>query len=205
MHEADLIGVHEAGIAHHVAAVGQIDGEDRAAAVGNGAGAMFVQLLVVVRTDVAAGEDVFQVLEEGGVDGHHIFEVAVNRAILDHEDLAIALDDLRFDLAGLVGVENFERLLAVENLLPDLRDALRAQRIGCAGPAQGRLHLFPGLEERFFRPIRNEAGILPDLIEFIEDHPSRSGGSRQNFLGILDWLVHVVLVLLVQVPSVTIP
>ena len=31
--EADLIGVHEAGVAHHVAAVGQVDREDRTAAV----------------------------------------------------------------------------------------------------------------------------------------------------------------------------
>ena len=33
MHEADLVGVHEARIAHHVAAVGQVDRQHRAAAV----------------------------------------------------------------------------------------------------------------------------------------------------------------------------
>ena len=42
--EADLVGVHEAGIAHHVAAVGEVDGEHRAAAVGDGRGAVVVQL-----------------------------------------------------------------------------------------------------------------------------------------------------------------
>ena len=40
-----------------------------------------------------AGEAVFKVLEEGGVDGHDVFEVAVDRAILHHQDLAVALDD----------------------------------------------------------------------------------------------------------------
>ena len=57
--EADLVGVHEAGIAHHVAAVGEVDGEHRAAAVGDGGGAVVVQLLVAIAVgaDVAAGED----------------------------------------------------------------------------------------------------------------------------------------------------
>ncbi len=35
--EADLVGVHEAGIAHHVAAIGQVDGQHRAASVLHGA------------------------------------------------------------------------------------------------------------------------------------------------------------------------
>ena len=47
---------------------------------------------IVVRADVAAGEDVLQVLEERRVDGHHVFEVAVDGAILHHQDLAVALD-----------------------------------------------------------------------------------------------------------------
>ena len=76
-------------------------GEHRAAAVRDGAGAVVVQLFVVVRADVAAREDVFQVLEERRVDGHHVFEVPVDRAVLDHQDLAVALDDLGLDLAGL--------------------------------------------------------------------------------------------------------
>ena len=77
VHEADLVGVHEAGIAHHVAAVGEIDGQHRAAAVLHGRRAVVVQLLVVVGLDVAAGENVFEMLREFGVNRHHIFEVAV--------------------------------------------------------------------------------------------------------------------------------
>ena len=62
--EPDLVRVHEARVAHHVAAVGQVDGEHRAAAVLDRAAAVVVQLLVVVRADVAAREHVFEVLEE---------------------------------------------------------------------------------------------------------------------------------------------
>ena len=43
VHVADLIGVHEARIAHHVAAVGQVDRQHRAAAVLDGRGAVIVQ------------------------------------------------------------------------------------------------------------------------------------------------------------------
>ena len=50
---------------------------------------------VVVGADVAAREDLLQVLEERGVDGHDVFEVAVAGAVLHHQDLAVALDDLR--------------------------------------------------------------------------------------------------------------
>jgi len=61
MHEPHLVGVHETRIAHHVAAVGQVDGQHRAAAVGDGAGAVLVQRGIVVGADVAAGKDLLDV------------------------------------------------------------------------------------------------------------------------------------------------
>jgi hypothetical protein len=42
------------------------------------------------------------VLEEGRVHGHDVFEVPVERTVLDHQDLAVPLDDRRFDLADLL-------------------------------------------------------------------------------------------------------
>ena len=72
--EPNLVGVHETRIAHHVAAIGEIDRQHRSAAMLDGAGAVIVQLLVVVRPNVAARENVFQVLEERQVDGHDVFE-----------------------------------------------------------------------------------------------------------------------------------
>ena len=156
--EADLVGVHEAGIAHHVAAVGEIDGEHRAAAVGHGRGAVVVQLLVAlaVGADVAAGEALFEVLEEGGVDRHHVFKVAVLGAVLDHQDLAVALDDLGLDLAHLLVEQDFVGQLAVENLLADLGDALGTERVGGARPAEGRLLLLIALEEGLVAPLGGE-------------------------------------------------
>ena len=64
VHEADLVSVHEAGIAHHVAAIGEVNGKHRTAAVLHGTGTVIVELLVVVRADVTAGENLFQVARE---------------------------------------------------------------------------------------------------------------------------------------------
>ena len=190
--EADLVGVHEAGIAHHVAAIGQIDGQHRAASVGDGARAVMVKFFVVVGADVAAGEDRFQVLEESGIDGHDVFEVAVDGAILHHQDFAVALDHLRLDLAGFVGIEDLERGLAIQDLLADFRHAARTQRIGLARPAKRRHGLFPALEQRFVAPLGDKARVLADLVELIEDEPGRTGGVCQSFFRVFDGLVHVV-------------
>ncbi len=138
MDEADLIGIHEARIAHHVAAIGEIDGEDGAAAVGDGAGAVVVELFVVVRSDVAAGENVFEVLGEGRIDGHQVFEHTVLGAFLDHEDFAIAFDDLGFDFADGFGEKNFVIGFAINDSLANFGDAAGAQRIGFARPAEWR-------------------------------------------------------------------
>ena len=92
--------------------------------------------LSFVGAHVAAGEALFKMLEEGGVHGHDVFKVAVLGAILDHQDLAVALDDLGLDLADLLVEQNFVGQLAVENLLANLGDALGTERVGGARPAQ---------------------------------------------------------------------
>ena len=99
--------------------------------------AVVVQLLVVVRADVAAGKHVFQMLGEFGVNRHHVFEVPVHRAFLHHQNLAVALDDGGFDLADFFVHQNFVGQIAVENLLTDFGHALAgtANRSRAASPA----------------------------------------------------------------------
>ena len=189
MDEADLVGVHEAGIAHHVAAVGEVDGEHRAAAVGDGGGAVVVQLVAfAVGAHVAAGEALFQVLEEGRVDRHDVFKVAVLGAVLDHQDLAVALDDLGLDFAHLLVEQDFVGQLAVENLLADLGDALGTERVRGARPAEGRLLLLPALLQGLVAPLGGERGVGADAVQPLEDHPRSLGRVDCGFLGILDRL-----------------
>ncbi len=178
MDEPDLVRVHEAGVAHHVAAIGEIDGEDRAASVLDGGAAVVVQLLVVVRADVAPRKHFLEMLEERRIHRHHVLEVAVDGTVLDHQDLAVALDDRRLDFADFLVEEDGDVLLPVENLLARLARAGGAQRVGLAGPAERRLGLLIGLEQRFVRPPRREGGILPDLVGSGKHLPDSVGGNR---------------------------
>ena len=88
---------------------------------------MVVQLVVVVRPHVAARERFFEMAEKRGVHRHDVFEVSVLRTVLDHEDLAVTLDDLRLDLADFLVEENPVIALAVDDLLPRFAHADRAQ------------------------------------------------------------------------------
>ncbi len=150
-----------------------------------------MQLLVIVGADVASGENVFQVLEERGIHGHHVFEVAVDGAVFHHQDLAIALDDLRFDLAGLLVHQDFDRQLAVDDLLANVGYALGAKRIGAARPAQRRLGFLVRLEQRLIGPLGRKRRIGMDAVQFVEDYPCAPGGNGDSLFNILYGFVHL--------------
>src|SRR4051812_15856032 len=102
VHKPDLVRVHKARVTHHIAAVGQVDGEDRASSMLDSAAAVVMQLLVVMGTDVPSGERLLQVPEELRINREDIFEMSVDWAILYHQDFAVALDDLGFDFTGFL-------------------------------------------------------------------------------------------------------
>jgi len=141
---------------------------------------MIVKVCVVVGADIAAGEDFFEVLEELSVDGHDVFEVTVDGAILHHEDLAVALDDLSLDLAGLFVLEDLDGEFAVDDLVADVGDALGAKGVRCAGPAERRLGLLEALKKRLVGPLRSERGIRVDRIQFFKDGPGSIRGERSG-------------------------
>ncbi len=152
---------------------------------------VIVKLLVVVGADVAAGEDVFEVLHHRRVDGHEVLEVAVDGTVLDHEDLAVALDDLGLDLADLLVEKDLVRQLAVDDLLADLRDALGAEGVGGAGPAEGRLLLLIALEEWLVGPLRGEALVGADRIQLVEYCPARACSEHHTFFEELNRFSHI--------------
>src|SRR5208337_3236709 len=190
VNETNLVSVHETGIAHHVAAVGEVDGEYRSATVQHGAAAVVMELLVVVGANVAAGEDIFQMLKEGGVHGHDVFEVAVLRTVLHHEDFAVALDDLRLDFAGLLVHEDFDGELAVDDLLADIRHALGAERIGGARPAERRLGFLVRLQQRLIGPLGRKRGILINAVDSVEYGPCAFGCDGDRFFNVFDRFMH---------------
>src|SRR5262245_10817439 len=149
-----------------------------------------VQLFVIMRANVTARESFFQVAEHLRVDGHHVFKIAMDRAILDHQNFAVALDDLRLDLAHLLVAQHVHRQFAVQDLLANLRDALRTQAVGSARPAESRLGLFPGFEQRLVRPSRGERRVRLDSIESLEYGPGRARRVGQAFFKVFYRSMH---------------
>ncbi len=182
VNETDLVRIHEAGIAHHVAAVRKIDGQHGATAMRDGRRAVIVQLLVIVGADIAAREHLLQMCHHLNVDRHEIFKMAVNRAVLHHQDLAVALDDLCLDLADLLVQKNLVRQLAVNDLLADLGDTLRAERVRRTGPTEGRLFLLVALQKGLIAPAGCKARVGADAIELLKDSPSSLGRQRKTLL-----------------------
>ena len=164
---AHLVRVHEAGIAHHVAAVGEIYGEHGTAAIADVRRAVLVQAFVVVRGNVAAGELALNPLQETGVHRHQIFIVAVLRAVLDHPDLTVALHDLRFDFADLFVHQVAPVLIAFDDGFARFLDTCRAERVCLAWKAKRRLGLFPGLQQRFIGPLRRSRRIGIALVKIL--------------------------------------
>ena len=126
---------------------------------------MPVHVFIVVRRDIATGKILFNPFKELGIRGHQIFALSVDGAFFHHPDLPIALDDLRFDFADFLVYQVGPVFRAVHNCFARFVHAGRAQRIGCARPAERGLGLLPGFQHRLFRPLGNERRIRPVLIE----------------------------------------
>src|SRR5262245_36169556 len=187
MHEANLVGVHEAWVTHHVAAIGQVDRQHGATTVFDRARTVIVELLVVVRVDIASRKHRFDVGEKLGVDGHHVFEVTMSGTILNHPDLPVAFDDLRFDLADFFVDENADVFFAGDNRFARVDDAVWTERIGGAWPTEGWFALLPGFQKGFIRPFRSKRRIGLVLIYRLNSVEKASRNQGQSSLHVLNW------------------
>src|SRR6202521_4367895 len=168
MYVTNLVGVHEAGIAHHIAAIRKVDSEHRPTAVTHRAGAMLVKIFVVMGGNIAAWVLALDPAQPLGIDSHHVFVVAVERAILHHPHLAVALDDLRLDFADLLVHQVAPVFLARDDGFAGFFPALGAKRIGLPREAQRRLGLFPRLQQWLVRPLRRDGRIRIALVEILD-------------------------------------
>src|SRR5918992_491835 len=105
---------------------------------------MIVQLFVIVRLDISTWEHRLDMREEFRVDRHHVFKTTVDWTILDHPNLAVTFNNLRFNLANLLVDKYRNVLLATQDLLTRLDDTIRTQRVSRSRPSQGGLCFLPG-------------------------------------------------------------
>jgi hypothetical protein len=178
---AHLIGVHEARIAHHVASIGEIDGEHGAASVLDAAGAVFSQMRLRAQ-EVATRIKLLDALEELRIDRHDVLEVAVLRAVFDHQDFSVALDDLRFDLARLSVDEIVEIATTAEDLVAHLFHASRTEAVGLARPTERRQRALFLSDQRRGRPLRLDRLAGDQRVELLHHRPRHLGGAMERRL-----------------------
>src|SRR2546430_16803709 len=112
-------------------------------------------------------------------------------AVLDHEHLAVALDDLSLDLADFFVEQDLVGQFAIENLLTDLRDTPGTKRVGATRPAQWWLRLLVRLEQWLVGPLGFGRRVGLHAVEALENRPSSGGSNGHCFLHIFDWFVHL--------------
>jgi hypothetical protein len=91
VHVTNLVRIHEARIAHHVAAIGQINRQHGATAKFNIRRSMLVNVGIFGGAKVAAEEERFDSFQERRISSHHVCELAMLRASLAHDDTAVFL------------------------------------------------------------------------------------------------------------------
>ncbi len=174
VHVPHLVGIHEAGIAHHVTSVGEVDGEHRAAAVANGGGAVPVDQLVALGGEVPPVVTPLDDPVHLGVDGERVFEGPVLRAGLPHQDPAVLLQDRGLDLAEVAVDQLGQVALAPDDRVAGFHHAPGAERVGLPRPSQRRLRPLPGLEQGSRSPFRLDRRMLGNTgVDRLEHLPSR--------------------------------
>ena len=153
VHVPHLVGVHEAGVAHHVAAVGEVHGEDRAPAVADGGGPVAVHILVAEGPVVAPREPALDDLVELHVDRADVVEGPVLGAGLGDPQLVALLVEGGPDLAQVAAHQLLELPLAAQYLLAGLDDAPGTQGVGLTRVAQRRARSLVRLRQRSRGPL----------------------------------------------------
>src|SRR5262249_13684732 len=93
--------------------------------------------------------------------------VAVLRAVFHHPDLAVALHDLRLDLADLLMHQVAPVFCALDDRFARFFHAGGAERICLPRKAQRRLGLFPGFQQRLIPPLWGDRRIRVALVEVL--------------------------------------
>ena len=103
----------------------------------------------------------------------HVFSIS---------DPAVALDDLRLDLADVLVDDGEHVLFTRQDAAARLLHARRAERVRRPRPAEGWLRSLPTLEQWGWRPAWLETFAGHALIDGLQDRPRRAGSGHQQAL-----------------------
>src|SRR5438128_3629855 len=103
---------------------------------------MLMHVRVFGGLEVAAKKERLDALEKCRVRSHHVYKLAVLRASLAHDDLAVLFYDLCFDFARMLVHQRFKRGSAVDHCGANFFHAARATRICLSGKTERRRGTF---------------------------------------------------------------
>src|SRR6266576_528858 len=115
MNIANLIGVHEARVAHHVATIGKIDGEYGASAKLYVGSAVTVDGSVFGSAKITSEEQRFDPFEKCRIGGHHVIKLSVLWTALAHDHLPIFFKYLSLDLPRMLVHQSIQRYIPGDN------------------------------------------------------------------------------------------
>src|SRR5262245_34196088 len=95
----------------------------------DGTATVIMKPFIVVSPDVPAWKVLFDPFQKFHVFGHHVFKLAVFRAVFHHPDLAVALKDRGFDFSYVIGDKTSVIFFSVDNLLSRLLHTCGTERI----------------------------------------------------------------------------
>ena len=153
----DLVCIHEAGIAHHVAAVGKVHGQNCATTKLDVRRSMMMDVLVFSSAEVASEEERFDPLEERRVSRHHVNKLAVLRTGLAHDHLSVLFDYLSFDFAWMLIHQRLERRLAADDGVANFLDATRTKTVSLTWESERRRGSLIGFQQRSGGPFGTDS------------------------------------------------
>ena len=125
---------------------------------------------------VTTKEERLDALEKRRVRRHHIFELPVLRTILSHHDLAVVFENLRFDLAGMLVHQRFERHRSADHGVANFFYAGWTETVSLARETKWRSTALVGLEQRTGSPVGpNRFTFGKSLVNRLKSLPGHVG------------------------------
>ena len=169
---SNLIGVHEARVAHHVAAVRQVDRQHGATAVLDRGSPVAMDQVVAQGPIITSWKTPLYRSRELRVDREQVFKRTVLLAILADENLAVFLDEVRLDLAHVAVHQIGDVSLSADDLLPGLDNTAGTKGVGLARIAEGRHGTLVRLEQRSRCPSRGRRlAVRQSHVHALEELP----------------------------------
>ena len=179
MNITHLVGIHETLIAHHIAPVGQIHGQNGSAAIFDGRVPVPMDMRRPPRMEIPAKKQTFHPFGEIRICREDILKGAVLFTNLAHQHTAALFHNLSLDASRVFPDQCCQVNFVVQDLHANFGDTTGTKRIGGAGKTKRRGGPFRALEHLSRRPARGgKLTFRNPAVDCLENFPGQVGCSR---------------------------